>query len=107
MRFHLDEHVSTALATAWRLHGYDVTTAADAELLAADDELHIEYALREGRIIITHDRDYLAIDARGILHAGIGYCHQQKYSVGQLLTMCLVLDECYTEDEMYGRVEFL
>jgi uncharacterized protein with PIN domain len=106
MRFHLDEHVSGALAAALRMHGYDVTTAAEAELLEAR-EFHIEHALRDGRVIITHDRDYLALDASGTPHAGIGYCHQQKYSVGQLLMMCLLLDECYSEDEMRGHVEFL
>jgi uncharacterized protein with PIN domain len=107
MQFHLDEHVSGALAAALRKHGYDVTTAADAELLSADDELHLGHAFREGRIIITHDRDYLALDARGILHAGIAYCHQQKYSIGQLLMMCLLLDECYSEEEMHGHVEYI
>ena len=87
MRFHLDEHVSGALAVALKMHGYDVTTAVDAELLEAADELHILHALRESRVIITHDRDYLALDAIGMPHAGIRYCHQQKYSVGQLLMM--------------------
>jgi uncharacterized protein with PIN domain len=107
MKFHLDEHVPSDLAVALRMHGYDVTTAAEAELLGAADELHIEHAQREGRIIITHDRDFLALDAAGIPHAGIGYCHQQKYSVGKLLTMCLLLDGCYSEEEMHQRVEYL
>ena len=107
MRFHLDEHVSSALAAALRMHGFDVTTAVDAGLLEADDELHIEHALRDGRVIITHDRDYLAFDAKGIPHAGIGYCHQQKYSVGQLLMMCLLLDQCYGTDGLHGQVEYL
>jgi predicted nuclease of predicted toxin-antitoxin system len=89
------------------MHGYDVTTAAEAGLLEAEDELHIDYALVNDRVIITHDRDYLALDARGIAHAGIAYCHQQKYSVGQLLTMCLLLDTCYTDEEMRGHVEYL
>jgi uncharacterized protein with PIN domain len=107
MRFHLDEHVTGALAAALRMHGYDVTTAADADLLGADDVFHVQHAFREERIIVTHDRDFLTLSARGILHAGVAYCHQQKYSVGQLLMMCLLLDECYAEDEMRGRTEYL
>lgn len=89
------------------MHGCDVTTAADTGLLGADDQLHVEHALRENRVIITHDCDYLALVASGVSHAGIAYCHQQKYSVGQLLTMCLLLDECYSSEEMDGRVEYL
>ena len=107
MRFHLDEHVPRALAVALRMHGHDVTTAPDVGLLEAEDDLHVEHALREGQVIITHDRDYLALDAAGVVHAGIAYCHQQKYSVGELLMMCLLIDECLTEEEMRGRVEFL
>ena len=107
MRFHLDEHIPNALAAALRTHGYDVTTADDTDLLSADDQLHVDHALSERRVIITHDRDFLALDARGIPHAGIAYCHQQKYSVGQLLMMCLLLDECYSVEEMRGRVEYL
>lgn len=107
MRFHLDEHIPGALATALRAHGFDVTTAADAELLEAEDDLHIEYALRERRVIITHDCDYLTLDASGIAHAGIAYCHQEKYSIGELLMMCLLINECYATDEMQGRVEYL
>lgn len=107
MKFHLDEHISSALAAGLRMHGYDVTTAADVDLLEADDEFHIAFALREGRVIITHDRDFLTMDASGASHAGIGYCHQQKYTVGQLLMMCQLLDECYSDEEMRGRVEYL
>jgi predicted nuclease of predicted toxin-antitoxin system len=107
MRFHLGEHIPEALSAALRAHGYDVTTSADADLLEAEDELHIEHALREGRVIITHDRDYLALDASGVSHACIGYCRQHKYSVGQPLMMCLLLDQCYTEIEMRGHVEYL
>lgn len=49
MRFHLDEHVPAALAAALRMHNIDVTTATDAGLIAAVDELHVEHALREER----------------------------------------------------------
>ncbi len=38
-KFHLDEHVSSALAAALRMHGFDVSTAADAGLLEAEDEV--------------------------------------------------------------------
>ena len=107
IRFHLDENVASALATALRLHGFDVTTAGEAGMLEAEDELHVEYALRESRVIITHDRDYVAIHSRGDDHAGIGYCHQQKYSTGQMLTMCLIIAECYGETGMRGLVEYI
>jgi len=35
MRFHLDERVDSELAAALRRHGSDVTTTADAKMIAA------------------------------------------------------------------------
>jgi hypothetical protein len=37
LRFHLDEHVAGAIAAGLRRRGIDVTTAADAGLLGAED----------------------------------------------------------------------
>jgi len=45
LRFHLDEHIPFALADELRRRGVDVTTTADAGLLGAEDESHVEYAL--------------------------------------------------------------
>jgi predicted nuclease of predicted toxin-antitoxin system len=107
MRFHVDEHISRGLVLGLRSHGHDVTTPSDVGLSEAGDQPHVEFTLREDRVIITHDRDFLVKHAQGTRHAGILYCHQQKYSIGQLLTMCLLVADCYTQEEMRGRVEFL
>jgi hypothetical protein len=107
IRFHFDEHVPGAVAKGLRRHGIDVTMPNDVDLLSADDPLHIGFGLESRRVIVTHDRDYLVWHASGEEHAGIAYCHQRKYSVGQLLDMLLLLSECYTTEEMHGRLEFL
>lgn len=39
MRFHLDEHVDHAIARGLRNRGIEVTTATDAGLLGASDEM--------------------------------------------------------------------
>jgi len=57
IRFHLDENVSRAVASALRLRGIDVTTAADAALIGAEDRAHIEFASARQRVIVTHDDD--------------------------------------------------
>ena len=107
IRFHFDEHVPGAVARGLRRRGIDVTMPNDVDLLSADDPLHIGFADREQRVIVTHDRDYLVWHARGGEHAGIAYCHQQKYSIGELLDLLGLLAECYSSDEMKGRLEFL
>jgi hypothetical protein len=43
---------------------------------------------------------YPTMAALGMAHAGILYCHQQKYSIGQLMMMCLLAADCYTQEAM-------
>lgn len=107
IRFHLDEHVPIAVAAGLQSHGIDVATASEAGLLSADDLEHMAFALRESRVILTHDRHFLQHAAAGVAHAGIAYCHQNKYSVGALVQALLLLRACYTADEMRNRVEYL
>lgn len=107
LKFHLDEHLPFAVANGLRQHGIDVTTSGDAELLNADDDAHLDFATREGRVMVTHDHDFLRLHAAGTPHSGIAYCHQDKYSVGELLSLLLLMDACYESHDMTGRVEYL
>jgi hypothetical protein len=107
IRFHFDEHIATAVALGLRRRGVDVTTAADAELSGAEDEEHVAFAVSEGRVIVTHDDDFLVLHSRGVQHAGIAYCAQGSRSVGGLLRSLLLLHECLTPEEMRDRLEFL
>jgi hypothetical protein len=107
IRFHLDEHVSPAIAVGLRQRGIDVTTSIEAGLLGAEDRAHLAYSLTTGRVIVTHDDDFLAQHANGVSHSGIAYCHQEKYKIGELLRALLLLHGGCDQDEMRGRVEFL
>ena len=107
MRFHLDEHLANLVAKALRQYGFDVTTPGDVGLLGADDSSHLAFALSENRIMITHDDDFLRLHDQGTEHAGIAFCHLDKYTPSQLQFMLRLFGECYTEVEMRGRVEYL
>ena len=107
IRFHLDESVSTAVVAGLRSHGIDVTTASDADLIGGTDLDHIDFARSQCRVVVAHDSDFVRHGQGGIEHAGICYCHQGKYGIGQLLQMLLLVSACYTQEEIEGRVEFL
>jgi predicted nuclease of predicted toxin-antitoxin system len=107
IRFHLDEDVDPDVAHGLRLRGVDVTTAHDAGLLAASDEAHLEFALIERRVVVTHDADYLALAARGIQHAGIVYSPMSRRTIGEMVRYLALMCDCLEDDEMTGRVEFL
>jgi predicted nuclease of predicted toxin-antitoxin system len=107
IRYHLDEHIATAVAVGLRSHGIEVTTTEGAGLTGADDESHLAFALRDGRVIVTHDHGFVRHHAAGAEHNGICYCHQEKYSASQLLQMLLLVHACYDSADMKGRVEYL
>jgi len=107
LKFHLDEHVATAVSTALRAHGIDVSTSKDTQLLGSNDRDQMAHALSKGRVIVTHDHDFLRRHAGGVSHAGIAYCHQDKYPIGELLQLSLMMDACYATKDMVGRVEYL
>ncbi len=107
IRVHLDESVDGAIAKALRTRGIDVTTAADAGLLAAIDEEHMRFARSQDRVLVTHDEDYLRLHAAGIEHAGVASCHAEARTIGQMVAGLLLIHGCVSSDEMRGHVEFL
>jgi predicted nuclease of predicted toxin-antitoxin system len=107
IRFHLDEHVATAVADGLRRLEIDVTTSTDARLLGATDGAQIAFALAHRRVIFTQDDDFLALAAHGIEHARIVYCHQQTRSIGDIVRGLQLIWEVYEPEEMRNRIEFI
>jgi len=105
--FHLDENCDRAIAEGLRRRGVDVTTTPDAGLLHAGDELQIAYALALRRVIFTQDRDFLRLHASHLPHAGIAYCDKDTKSIGEIITMLVLIWEVYEPGEMVDRVEFI
>lgn len=66
----MDEHGAAALAVGLRGYGIDVTTTPEAGLLEASDQEQLAYAAANGRVVVTHDEDFLVLNASGIPHAG-------------------------------------
>jgi predicted nuclease of predicted toxin-antitoxin system len=57
MRFKLDENLSRSVADLFRSAGHDAMTVRERDLQSAPDELVSEVAAREGRTLVTLDRD--------------------------------------------------
>ena len=76
LRVYLDEDVDVLLADLLVARGFNCLTAANAGHLGWRDEAHLDYALREARILVSHNRkdfEQLAIRwwAQQKEHAGI------------------------------------
>jgi hypothetical protein len=107
LAFHLDEHMDHAIAQALKSRGIDVTTTTDAGLLGADDSAHLEFALREQRVIVTIDPDFLEFANHNNEHAGIAYAPRGSRSIGQIVRHLCLMSDCLEPTDMAGKVEFL
>lgn len=66
MRFLVDQNLSPILANELRRAGHDVVHTRDIDLRTADDEVILQRALDEDRVLISADTDF------GFLLAGSG-----------------------------------
>ncbi len=107
VRFHLDENVDPAIALGLRRRGIDVTTTPEEGLRQSSDERQLDFAMQAGRILVTHDDDFLALANAGVPHAGIAYCHSEMRSIGQIVGGLLLIWDCLSPEEMQNHVEFL
>jgi hypothetical protein len=107
IRFHLDEDVDPAIAEGLRRRNIDVTTSQDVGLLGAIDRIQLAYSHAHGRVLFTHDDDHLKLNAQGVEHSGIAYCHRLRRKLGEIVDMLVLLWELAEPEEMTNRVEFI
>lgn len=107
MKLHFDENVDEDAAFGLRARGIDVTITSEEGLRGVPDEEQIAFAVRGGRILVSHDPDVLRLHAQAIGHLGIAFCRMGKYDVGALVRRLLAFTYDVTEDEMRNKVEYL
>lgn len=107
LRFHLNENVDSVIAQALRREGIDVTTTTDARLRSQRDDAQFAFAQREGRILVTHDADFLKIAQRTTHHAGVAFCASGSRTVGQIIEMLLIMYAALPPEEMANSVQYL
>ncbi|MBD1908732.1 DUF5615 family PIN-like protein [Funiculus sociatus GB2-A5] len=107
IRFHLDENVNSAIADGLRRRGINVTTTAEKGLISSSDEIQIEFALSQSRVIFTADADFLRLHQAGVKHSGIVYCYQGSRSIGDILRGLILIWELLEPEDMRDHVEFL
>jgi uncharacterized protein with PIN domain len=107
IRYHLDEHIHSAIADGLRRRGIDVTTTGDAGLLNATDEEQLAFTVQEGRVLVTRDRDFLCIANEGVPHAGIAIARQGRRVIGKTVLALAHLYRIRTAEEMANCIEFL
>jgi hypothetical protein len=107
IKYHLDEHIDSAVAAGLRLRGVDVTTTIEQGLDGASDSRQLECARVQGRVLVTCDSDFIAMANSGVPHAGIVFWTARHRRLGQVVLDLVLLSRVVTSEEMAGHVEFL
>jgi hypothetical protein len=103
----MDQHFPAAVSQGLRRHGVDVMTTQEAGRCASADTDQLGFATTEARVMVTFDPDFLALHQAGVAHAGIAWCPEQKYSIGQLIQALLLVHGVLDQDSMRNHVEHL
>lgn len=120
IKYYLDTHISKAVALQLRSKGVDVVRCEEVGMAEADDLEHLEYATLHGRVVVSHDEDFLRKDKewkeQGKRHAGImsnAHNLQGKEHVGRIINELLEYDELIRigagtlEEDIANRVIFI
>ncbi|HWL95119.1 MAG TPA: DUF5615 family PIN-like protein [Phycisphaerae bacterium] len=107
LRFHLDENVNIHLADALRRRGFDVTAAQEVNLKGRPDFDHIQFAITQARVLVTHDADFLRLDKASAGHSGIIFCPMSRCGIGGMLRSLTSIAELISSEQMSGRIEYI
>ena len=107
IRYHLDEHMDTAVAVGLRRRGIDVTTTAEAGLLRASDSEQISFATARQRVFVSRERGIAAEVPSGVSHSGIVIARSGRRNVGPTVLALAHLHRTWTAEQMVARIEYL
>jgi predicted nuclease of predicted toxin-antitoxin system len=103
----MDQHFPAPASRGLVRHGVDVLTAQEAGRCGQPDSEQLAFATAEERVMVTFDRDYLALHRSGIKHAGIAWCSARKYGIGELIQALLLLRGVLDREDMRNHLECL
>jgi hypothetical protein len=90
---------------------FETITAAEAELGGRDDDIVLEWAANNGRLLVSHDRRTLRPAAERRLAAGLAMSGlilvRQDYPIGQAIDEIVLIGEASTAEEWLGLITYL
>ena len=104
--------MSRALVRGLRARGVDVVTALEEGMIQRQDEEHLKFAAKLGRVLYSFNvADFYYLHSKciseGQEHAGLIFTRQQQFTLGEQLRRLLRLIAKIPAEEMKNRVEFL
>ena len=111
LAFLMDHHIRSEITDGLRKRGVDVLTAFEDGSSRVDDASLLARATLLDRILVSQDKDLLAIAAdwrnSGRDFAGIVFAGRQDAEIGATIAHLELVASVLTPDEMRNRVEFV
>lgn len=113
LRFAVDENFNMHIINGVlrRLPTLDIRRVQDAGLEGADDPTVLEWAAKEGRVLLTHDVNTMTAFAYERIDQGLPMLGvfevALKVSISLAIEEILLLAECSFEGEWEGQIKYL
>jgi len=107
LRFYLDENVPVSVADQLVTRGIDVITVRGLGTLGHNDEWHLMTATDSGRVLCTHDMDFIRLAMDGMEHAGIAVAPGRRFGIGDWVRSLYQLHVRWQAEDFINRVEYL
>jgi hypothetical protein len=107
LRFYLDENVPVAVAVQLAQRGVDVVTVRELNALGQSDRWHLRNATAGGRVLCTHDVDFIRLAMSGVEHNGIAIASGRRFGVGEWVKALYQLAVTLQAEDFVNRIAYL
>jgi hypothetical protein len=111
LAYYMDVQIPSAISEGLRRCGIDVLTSQEDGTRRATDEQLLQRATALGRILVTHDEDFLVLaaawQATGWEFSGIVFAPQMGASIGRYIDDLELIAVCSDMTEMLSQVQRL
>jgi hypothetical protein len=107
IRYYLDENVDPTVAEQLVRGGIDTLTVRELGIWGESDINHLHKATEMGRVLCTHDTDFLSLASQGYNHAGIVFAEHYGSTIGGWVKALRGLCATTSAEEMIGQVKYV
>lgn len=107
IRLYFDENMPEEAATQLTSHGIDVLTTQKAKRCGADDIDQLYFAAGQGRVICSHDKDFLELARADHAHGGIAFIGYKSQEIGALVRALRELHRNETAENLNNSLRYL
>lgn len=101
-----DEHIKASVSDGLRARGISVYRLEDEHLKGISDPELLDHCIRNNRVLLTNDDDFLAL-AENKKHPGIIFITSQFSSVGEIIRVVITLADTIPESGFQNAAFFI